>query len=172
MSSLELPTYINPALIAPLVSVGADASESEYRGVYKYPKGGWVARIRVPSLTPGRAPLKNISGVVQLPTQAAYILARWYETRYGPDWPRVVRLRSEKGKWATPWKTWYSESRGGWLLCVWERGRRLEVTRLARDGGLTDDLKVFRTREQAIDYLPRWCKRRYGDEADCVLYRL
>jgi len=166
------PTNVPPALIAPLVSVGPDASESEYRGVYKYPKGGWVARVRVPSLTPGRAPLRNISGVVQLPTQAAFILAKWYEDRYGPDWPRVVLLRGQKGKWATPWRAWFSESRDGWLLCVWERGRRVEVTRLTRDGQLTDELKVFDSRDAAILYLPDWCRRRYGDEADRVLYRL
>lgn len=168
----EPPTYVNPSLIAPLVTVGPKASESEYRGVYKYPKGGWVARVRIPSLMSGRAPLRNISGVVPLPTQAAYILARWYESRYGEDWPRVVRLRGEKGKWATPWKTWLSDSRRGWLLCVWERGRRIEVTRLTREGELTDELKVFQSRESAIRYLPAWVKRRYGENAERVLYRL
>lgn len=166
------PTYINPTLIAPLVTVGPNACESEYRGVYKYPKGGWVARVRIPSLLPGRAPLRNISGVVPLPTHAAYILARWYEERYGPDWPRVISLRGQKGKWATPWKVWFSESRNGWLLCVWERGRRMEVTRLTRDGQMTDDLKVFPSRDSAVRYLPAWAKRRYGDDADRVLYRL
>lgn len=172
MFAIAPPTYVNPALIAPLITVGPDASESEYRGVYKYPKGGWVARIRIPSLSPGRAPLKNISGVVPLPTQAAYILACWYESRYGDDWQRVVRFRGEKGKWATPWRAWFSDSRRGWLLCVWERGRRIEVTRLTRDGDLTNDLKVFPKRDSAIRYLPSWVKRRYGDDAERMLYRI
>jgi hypothetical protein len=167
-----VPAYVPPSAIAPLVEVGPNASESEYRGVYKYPKGGWVARVRIPSLTPGRAPLRNISGVVQYPTHAAYILARWYEDRYGADWPRVVRLRGEKGKWATPWRAWFSQSRNGWLMCVWERGTRVEVTRLTATGNLTSDLKVFRSRDDAIRYLPAWAKRRYGDDAGRILYRL
>lgn len=172
MFAVDIPSRIDPDFIAPLLAVGAGASQSEYRGVYQYPKGGWVARVRVPGPNPGRAPLKNISGVVQRPSQAAYILARWYESRYGSEWPNVVRARAECGRWSVPYRARYLKESRVWFLYVWEHGRRVVVTELTRSGEPTKRLAIFPTREVALGYLPGWCKRRYGAKADCVLYRL
>jgi hypothetical protein len=170
--TVDVPGRIDPDFIAPLLTVGSNASQSEYRGVYQYPKGGWVARIRVPGPRPGRAPLRNISRVFPFPSQAAYILARWYESRYGADWPKVVRTRAECGRWCVPYRARYSEELRAWYLYVWESGRRVVVTKLNQDGAPTKRLEVFPSREAALNYLSDWCQRRYGDNAERVLYRL
>lgn len=169
----EPPTRVNPDYIAPLLVVGPDAPESQYRGVYPYHRGsGWVARVRVPDLATGRRPLRFVSRALPLPSQAAFVLAKWFETQYGPDWPRVVRMRARMTRHSAPWRAWLSSRYGGWLLCVWEKGRRTEVTQLTRDGQPTDELKVFPTRRKALEYVFRWARRRYGDDARKVLYRV
>lgn len=172
MFTVDVPARVDPSFIAPLLTVGSNASQSEYRGVYQYPKGGWVARVRVPGPNPGRAPLRNISGVVPSPTQAAYILARWYQSRYGDDWPQVIRARVECGRWCVPWRARWSERFRVWFLYVWEMGKRVVVTCLRRDGTPTKRLVGFPTKQAALEFLPAWAKRRYGDNADRVLYRL
>lgn len=170
---LDPPTRVDPNYIAPLLAVGPDAPESQYRGVYPYHRGdGWVARIRVHDNTTGRAPLRFISRSLPLPSQAAYILAKWFESRYGDDWASVVRTRARKTRHAQPWRTWESKRYGGWLLCVWERGKRVEVTQLTRDGQATNRMMVFPTRKDALKYVWRWARQRYGDDAVNVLYRI
>jgi hypothetical protein len=132
--------------------VGGHACESGYRGIYRHHRGGWHGKVKLG----GR--LRCVPGTRRpTPRDAARALAAWYAARYGPAWPDVVRQRTK-----TPWHTWYSPRRGGWLLRVWEWGQPVEVVELTRRGRPTARVRVFPTGSAAVAYARVWFRLRWG----------
>lgn len=131
--------------------VGTHVSESGYRGVYRHSSGLWRARAKAG----GR--LREVGPLCPTPADAALYVAAWYEAAFGPGWAAFVGARRRN-----PWRAWYSPSRRGWLLRVWEDGRPVEVPVLDRHGRPTPRLRVFPTEAAARRGVWSYFRARWG----------
>jgi hypothetical protein len=159
---------VDSSLIAPLRTPIRTQDGSGFRGVYKH-KNGWRGVIKY------RGRLIRVCKPQRLPSQAAVKVARWLENRLGPNWPDVINSCNRYWSQA-PWRVWWSEKHGGWLLRVWEEGKPTEVVHLRKIKGTntykpTSRLRVFPTREAAESYIPTWLNHVHGLMAFMVMFR-
>jgi hypothetical protein len=134
-------------------------AQSGFRGVYRHATGKWLAKVRM------SGKLQAICPPLPTPAHAATRLVRWYAETFGDEWAERLKHRKK-----LPWRVWWSESRGGWMLRVWEFGYVTEVVEYRR-GRPTDKFMLFPSRETAINHIRLWLYRRYGMFAHLVLYK-
>ncbi len=139
-------------------------SASGYRNVYEHGVDAngcvrYVAKVkfggRLRSLPDGRSTMPHVS---------AAAVVRWYQGRFGTNWPAALKRRK-----CNPQKVWYSKSRRCWLAAVWLWGLREEVRPVTRRGDVVRDSEPcgFWTREDAVRSCLIYAVRRQG-----LLYRL
>jgi hypothetical protein len=134
--------------------------KSGYRGVVKW--GGGERRENGVRVGGGR--LRHWP-VVPLASQAAEMVARWLRLRLGPRWAELL-ARHKRNLWRrhAPFRAWYSQKRGTWLLAVWASGRREEVLAGCRH-------REFRTWSDAADFVPEYMAAAHGPDWWPLLWR-
>ena len=124
--------------------------ESGYRHVYRH-RRAWVAKVKLDRR------LVRI-GAAPPPRDAARLVARWFEERYGGAWPSVEANRHRR-----PWRIRWSARLGLYMLDVWELGVPVPQAPRGRPG--------FRSRAGAEAFSRKYVRRKYGLFAPVSLWR-
>lgn len=161
-----IPIRTDAALIEPLREVRRTREASGFRGVYAH-KGGWRGVVKF------GGELIRVCPTLNLPSQAAEEVARWFRERLGWLWADLLRAHRRHIWRYAPWKASYDDALGGWTLTVWEWDYPVEVTHMnARGKRLKSRPKVFGSWREAADYVGVWMRRRWGLLHHMALYRL
>ena len=133
------------------LSLFRTSSETGFKSVYVATKDT-LGRLRYIAKIKSGGKLRCLPGSRSYdPRETAGCVVRWYERTFGPGWREALLARKR-----TPWRLWFSRSRGGWCARAWLRGRPAEV--LTADG----ELATFPSRADAAAALDAFVRERTG----------
>lgn len=167
-----LPTHLTPEQRREVEPLRTHRNESGYRGVYRA-RHRWAAKVK-------RAGRLYDIGRADLPHQAALLVARWYAREYGPNWAAHLFGGGKDRRRRNSWEVKLSKSDGGWVVTVFELGKRVLLgPHLHPVWPRLDGRRVrpwaFPTADEAREYLRKWrargMVRRWGLFAGSVLWR-
>ena len=134
----------------------------------------------------GRRLYRIRGSACEYPQQAALHVVAWYRERFGDQWKEAASRRALRPRAVRVWQ----DSTGGWRACVWEFGRRMEVSGVRKAGhahAVVDEAGnchlrqrdwrtfgralVFGSRAEAEAAVEVWLKTRWGALAGAAVWR-